>query len=150
MEVAEFLVVTCASSLTLAIIGVFKEVAILTLAVIIKGNEITFINLCGMVICLMGIFAHVIRKTINSDEIQNTANPKKRFEEMSSSEDDLEFRHESRFNSMRSPIMTKEGKNHRNNILNTQYMRNPTFVSPVKIEYGLTFSISGLKMISEK
>ena len=64
MEVAEFLVVTCASSLTLAIIGVFKEVTILTLAVIIKGNEITFINLCGMVICLLGIFAHVIRKTI--------------------------------------------------------------------------------------
>lgn len=109
MEVAEFLVVTCASSLTLAIIGVFKEVTILTLAVIIKGNEITFINLCGMVICLLGIFAHVIRKTIKADEIQNAANPKKRFEEMSSSEDDLEFRHEARFNSMRSPIMTKEG-----------------------------------------
>ena len=117
MEVAEFLVVTCASSLTLAIIGVFKEVTILTLAVIIKGNEITFINLCGMVICLLGIFAHVIRKTIKADEIQNVANPKKRFEEMSSSEDDLEFRHESRFNSMRSPIMTKEGKNNENNIL---------------------------------
>ena len=115
MEVAEFLVVTCASSLTLAIIGVFKEVTILTLAVIIKGNEITFINLCGMVICLLGIFAHVIRKTIKADEIQNVANPKKRFEEMSSSEDDLEFRHESRFNSMRSPIMTKEGKKHGNN-----------------------------------
>ena len=69
MEVAEFLVVTCASSLTLAIIGVFKEVTILTLAVIIKGNEITFINLCGMVICLLGIFAHVIRKTIKGQLI---------------------------------------------------------------------------------
>ena len=48
MEVAEFLVVTCASSLTLAIIGVFKEVTILTLAVIIKGNEITFINFLSL------------------------------------------------------------------------------------------------------
>jgi hypothetical protein len=88
---------------------VSEEVTILTLAVIINGNEITFINLCGMVICLLGIFAHVIRKTIKADEIQNAANPKKRFEEMSSSEDDLEFRHEARFNSMRRPIMTKEG-----------------------------------------
>ena len=40
---------------------------------------------------------------------------------MSSSEDDLEFRHEARFNSMRSPIMTKEGKKQGNNILKTQY-----------------------------
>jgi len=112
MEVSEFLVVTCASSLTLAIIGVFKEVTILTLAVFRNGNEVTFINLCGMVICLFGIFAHVIRKAIKTDEIQDsvTKSAKKgRFESisLSSSEDDLDFQHDSRFSSM--PIQTKEG-----------------------------------------
>ena len=70
MEVAEFLVVTYASSLTLAIIGVFKEVTVLTLAVIRNGNEVTPINLLGMVICLLGIFAHVIRKALKADEPQ--------------------------------------------------------------------------------
>ena len=30
---------------------------------------------------------------------------------------------------------------------NTQNMTNPTFVSPVKMEYGWNFSISGLKMM---
>ena len=32
-------------------------------------------------------------------------------------------------------------------ILNTQYMTNSTQVSPVKMEYGWNFSISGLKMM---
>ena len=31
--------------------------------------------------------------------------------------------------------------------LNTQNMTNPTIVSPVKMEYGWSFSISGLKMM---
>ena len=31
--------------------------------------------------------------------------------------------------------------------LNTQYMTNSTLVSPVKMEYGWNFSISGLKMM---
>ena len=31
--------------------------------------------------------------------------------------------------------------------LNTQYMTNSTLVSPVKLEYGWNFSISGLKMM---
>ena len=30
--------------------------------------------------------------------------------------------------------------------INTQNMTNPTIVSPVKMEYGWNFSISGLKM----
>ena len=32
-------------------------------------------------------------------------------------------------------------------LLNTQNMTNPTIVSPVKMEYGWNFSISGLKMM---
>ena len=74
-----------------------------------NGNEVTFINLCGMVICLLGIFAHVIRKAIKADEIQEKSN---RFEQLSlssSEDDDLNFK-QSRFNSLRSPILTKEGR----------------------------------------
>ena len=33
------------------------------------------------------------------------------------------------------------------NFLNTRYMTNSTLVSPVKMEYGWNFSISGLKMM---
>ena len=32
-------------------------------------------------------------------------------------------------------------------LLNTQYMTNSTLLSPVKLEYGWNFSISGLKMM---
>ena len=32
-------------------------------------------------------------------------------------------------------------------LINTQNMTNPTIVSPVKMEYGWNFSISGLKMM---
>ena len=35
-------------------------------------------------------------------------------------------------------------------ILNKQYMTNPTIVYPVKMEYRLNFSISGLKIDGEK
>ena len=35
------------------------------------------------------------------------------------------------------------------NWINTQYMRNPTIVSPFKMEYGWNFSISGLKMMDQ-
>ena len=33
--------------------------------------------------------------------------------------------------------------------INTQYMTNPTIVSPVKMEYGWNFRISGLKMMAK-
>ena len=94
MEVAEFLVVTFSSSLTLAIIGVFKEVTVLTLAVFRNGNQVSSVNVIGMVICLMGIFAHVCRKALKDQEI-----PKKVYEMSSSEEDERVF----------SPILPKEG-----------------------------------------
>ena len=73
-----------------------------------NGNEVTFINLCGMVICLLGIFAHVIRKAIKADEIQEKSNLFEQLSLSSSEDDDLNFK-QSRFNSLRSPILTKEG-----------------------------------------
>ena len=39
------------------------------------------------------------------------------------------------------------GKKGHINVLNTQYMTNPTTVYPFKMEYGQKFSISGLKMM---
>jgi len=86
MEVAEFMVVTFASSLTLAIVGVVKEVTILILAIFRNGNEVTPINFFGMVICLCGIFAHIIRKTLATEEKKSV--PKLNLNELSSSSDD--------------------------------------------------------------
>lgn len=100
MEVAEFLVVTCASSLTLAIIGVFKEVTVLTLAIFRNGNEVTGVNIIGMIICLFGIAAHVIRKAFKSDEVKTV----KRFELSSDSSSDSDG-----FSRLTSPIFPKEG-----------------------------------------
>ena len=37
-----------------------------------------------------------------------------------------------------------------NQLFKTQYMTNLTIVCPVKVEYGLNFSISGLKMMVVK
>lgn len=86
MEVAEFLVVTFASSLTLAIIGVVKEVTILALAIFINGNEVSAINLLGMVICVVGIAAHVGRKAMQtSTEPSSSMND---FQLETNSEDD--------------------------------------------------------------
>ena len=112
MEVAEFLLVTFGSSLTLAIVGVFKEVTILTLAVIRNGNEITSINLLGMVICIFGILAHMIRKAFKSD---NAIKSNQKFDELTLSSDSEDFndfshqRFENRRNNLQSPIFPKEG-----------------------------------------
>ena len=40
-----------------------------------------------------------------------------------------------------------KGTKKRQNMINTKNMTNPTIVSPVKMEYGWNFSISGLKIM---
>lgn len=65
MEMGEFLIISHASSLTLSIVGVVKEVMILILSIVIKGNKVSTINVIGMIICLMGLSAHVINKAID-------------------------------------------------------------------------------------
>ncbi|XP_042143216.1 solute carrier family 35 member C2 isoform X3 [Ixodes scapularis] len=71
MELSEYLLLTYTSSLTLSIAGIVKEVCTLYLAVNYSGDEISFMNFVGLVICLLGIALHVLVKSLNSNE-ENT------------------------------------------------------------------------------
>ena len=62
MEVSEFLVLSRTSSLTLSISGVLKEVCQLVLAVKWKGDQLSTVNVLGLVLCLGGIVCHVAHK----------------------------------------------------------------------------------------
>ncbi|CAN7937740.1 unnamed protein product [Ixodes hexagonus] len=67
MELSEYLLLTYTSSLTLSIAGIIKEVCTLYLAVNYSGDEISFMNFVGLVICLLGIALHVLVKSLNSN-----------------------------------------------------------------------------------
>lgn len=62
MEVSEFLVLSRTSSLTLSVAGVLKEICQLVLAVETKGDQLSAVNVVGLVLCLGGIACHVIHK----------------------------------------------------------------------------------------
>ncbi|KAG5677280.1 hypothetical protein PVAND_007050 [Polypedilum vanderplanki] len=62
MEISEFLVLSQTSSLTLSVSGIFKEICQLVLAVEVNGEQLSFYNLIGLILCLGGITSHVIYK----------------------------------------------------------------------------------------
>ena len=62
MEVSEYYVVSCTSSLTFSISGVAKEIATLTLAVYVYSEHLSTINQLGLVLCVLGIALHVYFK----------------------------------------------------------------------------------------
>ncbi|XP_031618621.1 solute carrier family 35 member C2 [Contarinia nasturtii] len=62
MEVSEFLLLSYTSSLTLSISGIFKEIFQLALAVVFYGDQISTVNMFGLVMCLSGITCHIIHK----------------------------------------------------------------------------------------
>ncbi|CAH1169688.1 unnamed protein product [Phaedon cochleariae] len=62
MEFSEVTVVTYTSGLTLAIAGIFKEVFQLVLAVQWNGDELSPLNVLGLIVCLCGISFHVVHK----------------------------------------------------------------------------------------
>jgi len=66
MEIAEYLVVTFTSSLTLSVAGIFKEICTLCLAVVFNGDQLTFINFLGLLLCFTGIICHVAFKFMKS------------------------------------------------------------------------------------
>nr|XP_045616260.1 solute carrier family 35 member C2-like isoform X3 [Procambarus clarkii] len=65
MEVSEYLVVVYTSSLTFSIAGVAKEIMTLSLAVYVYSEHLTFINLMGLVLCIIGITFHVVLKAVH-------------------------------------------------------------------------------------
>ncbi|XP_037938988.1 solute carrier family 35 member C2-like [Teleopsis dalmanni] len=62
MEVSEFLVVAQTSSLTLSIAGIFKDFCQLALAFEFNGDQLSLINVLGLVVCLAGICCHLLHK----------------------------------------------------------------------------------------
>ncbi|KAK7791723.1 hypothetical protein R5R35_009372 [Gryllus longicercus] len=65
MEVAEFLVVSYTSSLTLSVAGVCKDIFTLILAVEWAGDPMNLMKLFGLVLCLSGISCHSYQKAID-------------------------------------------------------------------------------------
>ena len=57
------------------------------LAIFRNGNEVTPLNMLGMVICLSGIFAHVLRKAMASENGSKSV-PRLNLEDLSSDDDD--------------------------------------------------------------
>ncbi|XP_063978558.1 solute carrier family 35 member C2 [Diachasmimorpha longicaudata] len=64
MEIAEYMVVTHTSSLTLSISNIVKELCTVVLAVEFKGDEMSGLNAIGLLVCLGGITLHVIQKIL--------------------------------------------------------------------------------------
>lgn len=62
ISVAEFLLLSHTSSLTLTISGIFKEICTLSLATEFAGDKMTTVNFFGLVLCLIGISVHVVIK----------------------------------------------------------------------------------------
>ncbi|XP_078367610.1 solute carrier family 35 member C2-like [Oculina patagonica] len=62
ISVAEFLLLSHTSSLTLSISGIFKEICTLSLATEFAGDKMTTVNFFGLVLCLIGISVHVVIK----------------------------------------------------------------------------------------
>jgi len=62
MEAAEFLLVSYTSGLTLSVAGIVKEIISLALAILYQSTDISVINMIGLVICMLGITMHVVRK----------------------------------------------------------------------------------------
>lgn len=65
MEFSEVTLVTYTSSLTLAVAGIFKEVVQLVIAVEWTHDQLSPLNIVGLVSCLCGISFHVFHKIKN-------------------------------------------------------------------------------------
>jgi len=68
MEVAEYLLVSYTSGLTLSVAGIVKEILSLGLAIVIESTDISAVNAVGLVVCMAGITLHVIRKASMVDK----------------------------------------------------------------------------------
>ena len=68
MEVAEVAIIQIASSLTLSMINVTKEVVLVTISIIRTNEDLVPVNIAGMVICMIGFTAHIARNATQPTE----------------------------------------------------------------------------------
>jgi len=64
LTIAEYLLVTYTSGMTLSIAGIFKEICQLTIAAEFTGDKWNMMNFIGLVICMVGISVHVVSKAL--------------------------------------------------------------------------------------
>ncbi|XP_046390909.1 solute carrier family 35 member C2 [Ischnura elegans] len=69
MELAEYMVVSYTSGLTLSVAGIFKELVTVMLAVSINGDQLSVINYIGFLLCLGGIVNHVALKAMATQAV---------------------------------------------------------------------------------
>jgi len=67
MEILEYFIVRKASSLTLSIVGITKEIFTIAVDVAINGSQLSFINVLGACVCLTGIGLHIARKAMSAE-----------------------------------------------------------------------------------
>lgn len=97
MELSEYLLLVCTSSLTLSISGILKEVFTLYLDVQVNGDAMKAVNKVGLVLSVVGISLHVFMRAFRSDEkiessssMELIAKPLLRSNDTSWEDDDLD------------------------------------------------------------
>nr|XP_018897906.1 PREDICTED: solute carrier family 35 member C2 [Bemisia tabaci] len=75
MEVTEYLVVVCCSSLTLSITGVVKEITTVALDLERNTFDMTLTNYLGLISCILGVISHMVHK-ISSQKDPSTLQSK--------------------------------------------------------------------------
>ncbi|XP_014100270.1 solute carrier family 35 member C2 isoform X2 [Bactrocera oleae] len=71
MECSEYLVLSKTSGLTLSIAGIFKDICQLALGVELNGDQLSLINVLGLVVCLAGICMHLLHKYLTLTKIES-------------------------------------------------------------------------------
>ncbi|XP_011189014.2 solute carrier family 35 member C2 [Zeugodacus cucurbitae] len=71
MECSEYLVLSKTSGLTLSIAGIFKDICQLALGVELNGDQLSLINVLGLVVCLAGICMHLLHKYLNLTKMES-------------------------------------------------------------------------------
>ena len=72
MTVSEYFLIKSTSVMTLSVIGITKEVAVIGASMIVFGDELTLMNVFGVIVTFLGVSAYHRLKSANShDHKQN-------------------------------------------------------------------------------